>query len=131
MNNKSSTWKDAWMDSMIKYITSEFKEAKGYRAKNTNAPAFSGTTTLRKATEDDEIIMMEEYMGKLLYFVTKLQPSMANAVRELSSHMVKPADTAGTLESLGTMCWILNGDTRQCETDLAQGKRTAINQLVV
>jgi hypothetical protein len=91
-DEKRELYLEGSMDAMAGEIINSFKECKGYAAKNADTPAFPGTA-LKKATEEDEIIMLDEYrslVGKLLYFVTKLQPQMSNAVRELSSHMSKP-----------------------------------------
>ena len=91
-DDKGDLYLQGSMDDMIGDIINGFQQAMGYPAKNAKTPAFQGTT-LKKATDEDEIIKLEDYrsiVGKLLYFVTKIKPSMSNAVREVSSHMAKP-----------------------------------------
>ena len=79
---------------MIEEIGKAFETARGKRAKAASTPGFPGTC-LSKLEEGEEQVMIDEYrsiVGKLLYLMTKIGPTLANAIRELSGHMSNPGE---------------------------------------
>jgi hypothetical protein len=82
---------EATMPKMIVEIEEAYRKAIGKAAKPATTPGFPGKT-LKKSTED-EPTMLDDYrsiVGKIMYLTTKVGPDLANATRELASHMSNP-----------------------------------------
>jgi hypothetical protein len=81
----------ATMPSMIEDITKLYTETTKERIKHFNTPAYPGTTlTKNEAPEPENIDAYRSIVGKLLYLMTKVAPNIANAVRELATHLSNP-----------------------------------------
>ena len=69
-------------------IVEYYEKVTGEKAKLAKTPEFQNTVLSRN---DREIIMLEEYrslVGKLLYYTVKVGPDCANAVRDLTRHIM-------------------------------------------
>ena len=80
------------MEKMRMAIIAQFEEVTGTSAPNFPTPGYPGVV-LSRTTEEEEVVMGPEFrslLGKLMYYQTKLLPCLANAVRELASHMSNP-----------------------------------------
>ena len=69
-------------------IVEYYEKVTGEKAKLAKTPGFQNTVLSRN---DREIIMLEEYrslVGKLLYYTVKVGPDCANAVRDLTRHIM-------------------------------------------
>ena len=80
----------AEMEDMRRDIIKKFEDVIGGPVGSYQTPA-SATQQLTK--NDGEPVRRTDYqsiLGQLLYYTTKIAPPMANAVRELSSHMSNP-----------------------------------------
>ena len=78
------------MNKMVEEIDQAFQEAMGKRAKFAKTPGFPGKMLSKNTEETVNITAYRSLTGKLLYYMTKVAPEMANAVRDLSSHMSNP-----------------------------------------
>jgi hypothetical protein len=84
----------ASMDKMIEDIILQFEQQRGKGAKKAATPGFPGTC-LEKLQESEEQVDIDGYrsiVGKILYLMTKIGPTLANAARELSAHMSNPGE---------------------------------------
>jgi hypothetical protein len=82
------------MNDMIDAIEKKFVACRGKGAKKASTPGFPGTC-LAKLKEGEEQVDIDGYrsiVGKLLYLMTKIGPTYANAARELSAHMSNPGE---------------------------------------
>ena len=82
----------ASMNKMVDEIDEAFQEATGKRAKFAKTPGFPGKMLSKNEGEIVNINAYRSLVGKLLYYMTKVAPEMANAVRDLSSHMSNPGE---------------------------------------
>jgi len=85
----------ATMPKMVQEIKQAYAHATGRSAKEAKTPGYPGTC-LKRAIEEEEAIKTTEYrsiVGKLMYYMTKVAPELANAVRELAGQMIKPNGT--------------------------------------
>ena len=76
---------------MIDEINAIYTEMTGLPIKEYNTPGFPGSVLVK--SESNTPTNIEKYrsiVGKLLYMMTKCAPEIANAVRELSSHLANP-----------------------------------------
>jgi len=83
------------MPKMVQEIKEAYAHTTSKNAKEAKTPAYPGTC-LRWATEEEEAVKTTEYhsiVGKLMYYMTKVMPEIANAVRELTGQMIKPNGT--------------------------------------
>ena len=82
----------ATMNEMIKEIVAKYEESTNSKVKDSQTPGAPGKT-LKKNEDPDKIIKESEYrsiMGKVLYYVNKMDMTCANAARELSQHLSNP-----------------------------------------
>ena len=82
----------ASMPKMIEEIAETFERSVGRPAKAAPTPGFPGKML---AKYDGEPIRQSDYRsltGKILYYMTKVGPELANAARDLSSHMDCPGE---------------------------------------
>jgi hypothetical protein len=81
---------EANMLDFVMGMFSDFEELTGRMPKIAATPGQPGTTLETNAAD---IILQPEYrsiVGKLLYFMKKISPLCANAIRELSQHLENP-----------------------------------------
>ena len=91
-DNEGQTYLEASMDKLIEEIIRYYETLRDKKVKNSNLPGAPGKV-LFKSEENSDPLDVENYrsiVGKLLYLSTKLRPDIANAVRELSSHLSHP-----------------------------------------
>jgi len=82
----------AMMPKMVQEIKQAYTHITGKSAKDAKTPAYP-RTCLKRATEEEEAVKTTEYqslVGKLMYYMMKVAPEIANAVRELAGQMIKP-----------------------------------------
>ena len=80
------------MEDMRKDIIEKYEKTRGQKVSPSQTPG-NPNQHLKKNTGDP--IMRTEYqsiIGQVLYYATKIAPPMANAVRELASHMSNPGE---------------------------------------
>ena len=82
----------ASMNKMVNEIDEAFQEATGKRAKFAKTPGFPGKMLSKNVGAIVNLKAYRSLVGKLLYYMTKVAPEMANAVRDLSSHMSNPGE---------------------------------------
>jgi hypothetical protein len=79
------------MEDMREDIITKFEQLTGKAVQEYQTPAYPNNPLVKN---DGEPIWRTEYqsfIGQILYYTTKIAPPMANAVRELSSHMSNPS----------------------------------------
>ena len=80
------------MDKMLKDIVMSYEKCIGKKVKSQKTPGIPNKF-LTKIKEDEEIIKQKEYrslVGKILYYVNKMDVACANAIRELTQHLENP-----------------------------------------
>ena len=78
------------MSKNAEEIVEYYEKVTGEKDKLAKTPGFQNTVLSKN---DGEIIMLEEYrllVGKLLYYIVKVGPDCANAVRDLARDMSSP-----------------------------------------
>ena len=83
------------MPKLTQEIIDNYETLFGRKVKSNNVPGLPGKV-LAKSEEGSVKVRLDDYrsiVGKLLYLSTKLRPDIANAVRELSSHLSHPNDS--------------------------------------
>jgi len=83
---------EATMPRMVNEIKTAYINATGKSPRAASTPGYPGKCLVR-ATDEEEEVKTTEYwsiVGKLMYYMTKIGPELANAVRELAGQMVKP-----------------------------------------
>jgi hypothetical protein len=81
------------MPKMIEEIRKAHDEATGITLKPAAMPGYPGKS-MSKIPEGEDLYKPQEYrsiLGKLMYYMTKLAPEIANTVRELATHMMTPS----------------------------------------
>jgi hypothetical protein len=82
----------ASMPKMLEEVRAAYLEATGKDLKPADTPGYPGKT-IPKIAEGEHLHKPTAYrsiLGKLMYYMTKLAPEIANAVRELATHMTEP-----------------------------------------
>jgi hypothetical protein len=100
----------ASMEDMRNDIINNYEKITGQSARPNQTP---GNPGIQLKKNQEEPVMLTEYqslVGQLLYFTTKIAPPMANAVRELSSHMSNPSEDHW--KALGRVIGYLKGHGR-------------------
>ncbi|KAI2500538.1 hypothetical protein MHU86_13962 [Fragilaria crotonensis] len=80
------------MTDYLEAIVRDYEEYIGSDVKERSTPGASVTPPLR-STPEDEIINMEmfrSFVGRILFACGKTEPTIANACRELTSHLTAP-----------------------------------------
>ena len=80
------------MTDYLDAIVRDYEEYIGSKVKERSTPGASVTPPLR-STPEDEIISMEmfrSFVGRILFACGKTEPTIANACRELTSHLTAP-----------------------------------------
>jgi len=80
---------------MVQEIKQVYAHMTGKNAKDAKTPAYPGTC-LKQATEEEGAVKTTEYqsiVSKLMYYMTKVAPEIANVVSKLAGQMMKPNGT--------------------------------------
>ena len=83
---------EASMPEMIDQIDRTFQEAIGRPAKKALTPGYPGQMLKENK---GEVVKIDEYRsltGQILYYMVKIGPELANAARDLSTHMSNPGE---------------------------------------
>jgi hypothetical protein len=91
--DKNGPFVKARMNDMAKAIIDYYEKYVGLTIKEAKTPGFPGTTLTKSTDEQAEGIDTDKYrslVGKIMYYVVKIAPGCANAVRELSQFMSLP-----------------------------------------
>ena len=80
----------ASMPAMEAEIIAMVEEQLGKKLKEQPTPGYPGKILAKHDGEPVDLDAYRSIVGKLLYFMTKVAPELANACRELSSHMANP-----------------------------------------
>jgi hypothetical protein len=83
----------ASMPKMLEEVRKAYTEATGQELKAASTPGYPGKS-MPKIAEGEDLHKPSEYrsiLGKLMYYMTKLAPEIANTVRELATHMMAPS----------------------------------------
>ena len=91
-DNDGEVYLTASMPKMADEIGAKFEEAMGHPARLSDLPASPGTVL---AKNEGNIVHQTKYrslIGKMLFYSTKIAPKIANAVRELATHMDNPGE---------------------------------------
>ena len=90
IDSKGEKYVIASMKRNAEEIISYYEKVTGTKAKIAKTP---GLQNFMLEKNEDEIYMLDEYrslVGKLLFYVVKIAPDCANAVRDLARHMANP-----------------------------------------
>ena len=88
--SKGETELIATMPQMEKDIIEAAEKVLNKTLKPQPTPGYPGKTLIKNEGEPVNLDEYRSIVGKLLYYMTKVAPEMANACRELSSHMSNP-----------------------------------------
>ncbi len=80
------------MEKMEEAIIQDYEKTTGETVKKWNTPGTPGKVLCKSEGAPVKIEAYRSIVGKALYYMTKVAPELANAVRELSSHMANPND---------------------------------------
>jgi len=82
----------ALMPKMVQEMKEAYAEAMDKPAKPAKTLGFLGKCLKKSMEAEDEFKTMQywSFVGKLMYYMMKVRPELANPVRELAGQMVKP-----------------------------------------
>lgn len=78
------------MKDMADEIIKLYEKVTNTIVKEAPTPGYPGKTTRKNDGEIKDIDNYRSIVGKVLYYATKIAPEMANAVRDLATHMSNP-----------------------------------------
>ena len=93
-DKNNETYIKVTMDSMIKEIIELYEQTTGKKVKEQVTPGYPNKWLL-KLKDLSKIIKEKEYrslIGKILYYVNKMDVGCSNAVRELAQHLDSPGE---------------------------------------
>ena len=82
------------MDAMLEDIIYKYKETTGQEVSDQVSPGYPNKC-LKKTEEESKIVKEKEYrslVGKILYYVNKMDIPCSNAIRELAQHLDSPSE---------------------------------------
>jgi len=90
--NSGEVYLEASMPKMVNEIKTAYINATGKSPRAASTPGYPGKCLIRSTDEEEEVKTTEyrSIVGKLMYYMTKIGPELANAVWELAGQMVKP-----------------------------------------
>ena len=93
-DHNGETYIKVTMDKMIKEIVEMYEKVTGKKVKDQNTPGYPNKC-LTKLKDESQIFKVKEYrslVGKILYYVNKMDVACSNAVRELAQHLDSPGE---------------------------------------
>ena len=93
-DNDGETYIKVTMDTMIKEIVELYEKVTGKKVKDQLIPGYPNKW-LTKLKDESKIVRQKEYrslVGKILYYVNKMDVACSNAVRELAQHLDSPGE---------------------------------------
>jgi hypothetical protein len=82
----------ASMPHIIDEISTAFEKAMGRKAKPASTPGIPGKTMAKHEGEPFKIQQYRSITGKVMWYTTKVGPEVANAARDLTSHLSNPGE---------------------------------------
>ena len=93
-NENNEPYIHVTMDSMLKDIVQTYEKIIGKEVKKQTTPGYPNQS-LKKITDRSKVVKETEYrslIGKILYYVNKMDLACSNAIRELTQHLDAPGE---------------------------------------
>ena len=93
-NKNKEPYIQVTMDSMLEDIVKTYEKIIGKPVKEQTSPGYPNQS-LKKINKRSEVVREKEYrslIGKILYYVNKMDLACSNAIRELTQHLDAPGE---------------------------------------